>query len=222
MTVESTAVVKIYPQGDSAVALLYDEGVRLWQYAEARVVKTDEDAKVATNDLAVLSKLKKAIEEKRGEYVGPINKHLKSINDAFKQFTDPLIQADTITRQKVLGYHKEQERIRQEQERINQLRLEAAQAEMKLKGELTESVDLVEVKPEAPKHYQAEMGALGMAKVAKFELMDFSLVPDEYKMLDSVKVGKVVRAGLRHIPGLRIWEEESIRVTTKKEEATDV
>ena len=215
MTVETTAIVKIYPQGDNAVVLLYNEGVRLRQYAEARVVKTDGDVKGATNDLSLISKLKKAIEEKRKEYVGPINEHLKSVNDAFKQFTEPLVQADAITRQKVLDYRKEQERIRREQERINQLRLEVAQAEMKLKGELTEPVGLVEVKPEQPEHYRAEMGTLGKFMVPKFELVDFSLVPDEYKILDTVKVGKVVRAGLRSIPGIRIWEEESIRVTTK-------
>lgn len=213
--VTETAIVKIHPQGDGAVTLLYDEAKRLLQYAIARVVNNDEDAKIATNDLAVLAKLKKAIEEKRKEYVGPINEHLKSVNDTFKQFTEPLNEADTVTRQKVLAYRKEQERIRQEQERINQLRLEAAQAEMKLKGELTESVDLVEVKPEQPEHYRTDMGMLGKFKVPKFEVVDFSLVPDEYKTLDTVKVGKVIRAGVRSIPGLRIWEEESLRVTTK-------
>jgi len=210
-----TALIQIRPDTDEKVVSLYQEAVKLQQYAEVRVIQSDSDIKVATDDLSIIAKLKKAIEEKRKEYISPINEHLKSVNDAFKQFTEPLIQADTITRQKVLSYRKEQERIRQEQERINQLRLEAAQAEMKLKGELTETVELVDVKPEAPRHYRAEMGVLGTAKVAKFELVDFSLVPNEYKMLDSVKVGRVVRAGLRNIPGLRIWEEKSLRVTIK-------
>lgn len=212
---ETTAVIRIYPQGDSAVTLLYNEGVRLRQYAEARLIKTNEDVKVATNDLSLIAKLKKAIEEKRKEYVGPINEHLKAVNKTFTELTEPLNQADTITRQKVLEYRKEQERIRQEQERINRLRLEAAEAEMKLKGEITESVNIVEVKPAQPDHYRAEAGTLGKFMVPKFELVDFSLVPDEYKILDTVKVGKLVRAGLRSILGIRIWEEESIRVTTK-------
>lgn len=214
--VESTAVVRIYPEGDSTVMLLYNEGVQLRQYAEARVVKTDEDVKMATNDLAVLAKLKKSIEEKRKEYVGPINEHLKSVNDAFKQFTEPLNQADTITRQKVLDYRREQERIRQEQEQINKLRLEAAQREAALhNGEITESVNLVEVKPEQPEHYRAETGTLGTMKVRKWEVENLDQVPREYLMIDSVKIGKVVRAGIPSIAGIRIWEEESIRVTTK-------
>ena len=215
MVVESTAVVKIYPQGDSAVTLLYNEALLLRQYAEARVVKTDDDVKVATNDLAVLSKLKKAIEEKRKEYVGPINEHLKSVNDAFKVFTEPLVQADAITWQKIKAYRAEQERIRAEQERINQLRLEAAAAEMKLKGELTESVDLVEVVLPPAKHYQAETGTLGMIDHWKVEVIDFQLLPDEYKIADQIKLNKVVRAGLHKIAGCRIWNDPDKRVTTK-------
>ena len=212
---ESTAVVKIYPQGDSAVTLLYNEGVRLRQYAEAMLIKTDEDVKTATNDLSILAKLRKAIEEKRKEYVGPINEHLSSVNDAFKQLTEPLNQADTITRQKVLDYRKEQERIRQEQERINQLRLEAAKMEMKLKGELTKPVDLVEVKPEQPEHYRAEMGTLSERDHWIFEVVDFDLLPNEYKLADSAKIGKVVRAGLRNIPGVKIWNEPILAVNPR-------
>lgn len=215
-TVESTAVVRIYPQGDRVVTLLYNEGVRLRQYAEARLIKTDEDIKAATNDLALISKLKKAIEEKRQEYVGPINAHLKSVNKAFTDFTTPLTEADTITRQKVKDHRAEQERIRLEQEKINQLRLEAAQKEMDLKGEITESVNLVEVSPEVPRRVATEMGTISSFKVKKWEVVSFELVPDQYKMLNEVLIGKMVRAGIPGgIPGIRIWEEDSLRVTTK-------
>ena len=212
--VETTAIVRIKPDIDEAVIALYEEASSLCRYAEVRVITCDVDIHSATDDLSLIAKLKKAIEEKRKEYVGPINDHLKTINDAFKNFTEPLNQADSITRQKILDYRKEQERIRQEQERINELRLEAARAEMQLKGELAESVGIVEVKPEQPKHYRTETGTLGTMKVWRFEIIDFSLLPDQYKLPDMVKIRKVITAGAT-IAGVRAWLEESLKVTTK-------
>jgi len=142
-----TALIQIRPDTDEKVVSLYQEAVKLQQYAEARVIQSDGDIKVATDDLSIIAKFKKAIEEKRKEYVGPINEHLKAVNKVFQDFTAPLTEADSITRQKILVYRKEQERIRQEQERINALRLEAARAEMELKGELAESVELWKSSP---------------------------------------------------------------------------
>jgi len=124
----TTAVVKVKPEADEAVIALHEQSLKLEQYAVALVLTSDGDVKSATNDLSIISGLKKAIEDKRKEYTQPINDHLKAVNEAFKSFTEPLDRADRITRDKVLEYRQEQERIRQEQERINAMRLEAAQA----------------------------------------------------------------------------------------------
>ena len=207
------ALIQINPHTDERVAALFGEVSTLCQRADAWVILSDSDVKDATEDLVVIKGLKTALEEKRKEYTQPINEHLKSVNDAFKEFTEPLSQADKVTRGKVLTYEAEGERQRQEQMDINRLREEAAQREMQLKGELTESVNLVTVQPEAPAHYRTAFGTLGKAKVKKWEVTDLSLVPLEYLIIDSAKVGKVVRAGLSSIPGIRIWEEEQLRVT---------
>lgn len=211
----TTALIQIRPDIDEKVVALYQEAVKLQEYAKARVIASNDDIKAATNDLSIISRLKRAIEEKRKEYTQPINEHLNAVNEAFKVFAEPLVNADRITRDKILNYRREQERIRQEQERINQLRMEAARAEMELKGELTESVKVVEVAPEAPTHYRTEGGTLGKFMVRKWELVDFNLVPGEYKMLNEVLIGKLVRSGIKIIPGIRIYEEESLRITPK-------
>ena len=215
-TEPATALITIKPEENKAVIDLHKQALRLEHYAKALVITSDDDVKTSTNDLSIIAGLKKAIEEKRKEYTQPINDHLKAINEAFKAFTEPLNQADQITRHKIIDYRAEQERIRQEQEEINRLRIEAANKEMALKGELTESVELVEVQAEPAKHYRAEAGTLGTATIWKFEVIDFSLLPDEYKLPDATKIGKVVRAGLRSIPGVRIYSEELLKVTTNK------
>jgi len=212
--IQETALIHIRPDVDQKVEALYQEGIKIREWAEARVIQSDEEVKSATDDLSIIAKLKKAIEAKRVEYTGPLNDHLRTLNDFFRRFTDPLLSADKLTREKVLAYKTERERVRQEQERINRLREEAAQAEMQLKGESTEPIALVEVEEAAPVRYRTDTGTLGTTKTWKFEVVDFALLPNEYKVADLVKIRKVVTAGVA-IPGVRSWKEESLRVTTR-------
>lgn len=44
--------------------------------------------------------------------------------------------------------------------------------------------------------------------------MDFALVPDQYKMLDSGKITKLVKGG-GTIPGIKVIVIESLRITTR-------
>lgn len=211
----TTAMVRVNPQIDTEVMAFYNEATKLQEYAQARVITTAEDLKPATDDLSIIARVKRALEEKRREYVKPLQDHVKIVNDAFKSLMQPIETADQITRTKILAFQATQELKRREQEEINRLRLEAAQKEMELKGEITESVQLVEVSPEAPKKVQTEMGTTTTFKVRKWEIIDFSLVPDDLKVIDAGKVTKLVKAGIGSITGIRIWEEDSLRVNTK-------
>jgi len=215
---EETAVIQVRPQGDLAVTRLYEEALKLELYANTLVIASDGDIKASTHDLSIMAGLKKAIEEKRKEYVQPINDHLKAVNDIFKDFTQPLVNADKITRGKILEYRSEQERQRREQEEINRLRMEAAQKEMELRGEVSEPVSLVEVAPLTPNHFRTEMGTLGTMKIRKYRVVNFAELPDQYKIENSALLNKVVKAGIPEILGVQIYEEEVLRVTPAKGE----
>ena len=86
---------------------------------------------------------------------------------------------------------------------------------MELKGELTESVNLVEVSSEAPKRISTGMGTVGQRMIRKWEVIDAAQVPEEYKILDSAKITKVVKAGIPSIPGIRIYEEPILTVNAR-------
>ncbi len=217
MEVETNiAIIKVEPGRDKAVVALLAEVNKLIACAESKVITDDLSVRSATEDLSRIAKLKKAIEDKRREYVNPINEHLKVVNEAFKTVTNPLEQADKIIRAKILAYRQEQERKAREVEEINRLRLEAAQKEMALKGELTESVNLVETPLAPPAHVRTEAGDLGTTKIKKWRLFDFSKVPDQYKQLNEVLIGKMVRAGIPGgIPGIEIYEEAILKISAK-------
>jgi len=213
----TTAIINISPQTDAAVISLQAEVTSLLKYAESRLIAGDADVKSATEDLSLLAKLKKAVADKRKDWLTPIKEKLDAVDSIFKSLSLPLEQADRITRTKILAYRQEQERKAREAEEINRLRMEAARKEMELKGELTESVNLVEAVPEPPKTVRTDVGNLGTAQIWKFEVVDFALLPNEYKMADEVKIGKVVRAtkGSIAIPGVRMWSESTLKISAK-------
>jgi len=211
-----TAIVKVAPGKDSAVQALLQEVLGIQKYAQDRLVLSVEDMKAVTNDLAIIGSLKKRIMEKQREYLEPIKQHVTDVANSFKLLLDPLAVADNMLREKAKEYDAKQQAIRAEQERINRLRIEAAQAEQKLKGEITESVNLVEVQAEPPKHYRSDVGTLGKVDHWKVEVLDFSALPDEYKIPDYTKLNKVVRAGLHKILGCRIWNDPDMRVRQNK------
>jgi len=212
---QTTATLMVMPGQDSAVIALGDEIVKLAIYAQALTIDDNEDMNRATNDLALMSGLKKSLEEKRKEYLSPLQHHVKEVNGVFKLLTEPLEAANTMVKQKMLVYKKKLDDERAEQQRINDMRMEASEREMRLKGEMSEPVGLVDVSPPAPTRVQTDVGTVGTAKIKKWEIEDFSKVPDEYKMPDAAKIGKVVRAGIPSIAGVRIYEEESMRVTLR-------
>jgi hypothetical protein len=216
-TTPTTALVAVAPGKDPTIQHYADEVLRIQRYAEGLAVTDLESDKRATEDLTGVSILSKEIEAKQKEWLAPLKEHEKAIKDAFALLLEPLKATEKTLKGKILAHRQEQERIRAEQERINQLRIEAAKAEMELKGELAESINLVEVIPKIPTTVRTDWGSSSTTKIWKFEVIDFVLLPDRFKMENATLIGKVVRAGERSIPGVRIYSEETLRVTPKGE-----
>ena len=107
-----SALVITNPREDLAIMALYDEANKLLEYANNRVIATLDDTKAATNDLSLIAKLKKAMEAKRKDYLLPFQEHVKEVNDIYKALMAPVETADMVTRNKVMAFNREQERIK--------------------------------------------------------------------------------------------------------------
>ncbi len=208
--------IKVKPGDDPAVVALAHEATKMRDYALYREIGTDIDLKPAIEELSIIAKLKKALTEKKAEYVLPIRGHLDDVNTAFLKIIMPLEEADRVTRDKVLAYRQAVAKRAAEAEEINRQAVEVArrQAEFSGTGEIT--VDLTPVLVPVPvARVQTDLGTAGVMKIRKWEVVDLSIVPLDYLMIDAGKVGKVVKAGIPSITGIRIWVEDSLRVTTK-------
>jgi len=212
--IQATALINCEPLMDAEAVALFNEAILLKQYADARVIESLSDLKSATADLNIIRKLKRTLEALRKEWLKPLQDATKGINADFATLMAPVNDADKITAGKMLDFDNEQKRIRAEQEEVNRLRIEAAEKEAALNdGVITESVDLIKVS-EVLDFVRTDAGNAGMRDNWKWEVTDFSLVPDEYKKVDEGTLTRVVKAskGKVPIPGVRVYNEPIIAV----------
>lgn len=60
---------------------------------------------------------------------------------------------------------------------------------------------------------RSSSGSASLKQEWDFEVVDVTLVPAEYKKVDEALIGKVVRAGMRNIPGVRIFAKKNLAVS---------
>jgi hypothetical protein len=203
--------VNVAPQLDTSVQAFHENIEALLKYADERTITSQDDVRVATEDLTIIASLKKEIEAKRKGYTSPLDQHLKDINSVFKTVQQPLLLADSIIRKKVIGYQTEMAQRAAEAERIANAERRLAEEKATLTGEPVEKTEAPVVRP-VETTTNGELGTSGQRMIAKYEIEDFSKVPDKYKLPNDALIGKLVRAGETEIPGIRIWKEPTLVV----------
>lgn len=207
----------ISPNQDITVISLSDQANKYLIYAEGREIFTNNDVKEATQELSFISNTKKAIKAKRQEYVGPLNAQVKEINAFFETLTDPIGEADKITRRKVLDYNDEIERQIQEALRIEEEKLRLAREETALKGEHTVDLTPVEAPAPTPDRVRTEAGMTSKTGTWKYTVSDFGLLPDEYKVPDTAMLNSIAKKHHdgKQIPGVIFYFEPGLQVRSK-------
>lgn len=217
--------LSVLPAEDKEAQQLQAQGAQYLAAAQTLEVVDQATLTEATNLLGFLAETKKQVENRRKWFVKPLNDHVKAINDWFHGIAAPLEQADSILRGKVLRYRQEEERKRREEEaRLRRLaeeearkRREEAEAAAKAAGEAPPEPELfapppVVVVPQMARTTKADFGAVQARKTWEFEIVDESQVPREFLMVNEKAIRAAVKAGVRNIPGVRIFETETLAV----------
>ncbi|MDP2719571.1 MAG: hypothetical protein Q8P44_07065 [Dehalococcoidia bacterium] len=216
---QPTAIIMVEPKRDEKVLAFYKEGVRLKQFAEARVIKTVEDMKSATEDLVLLKGIKKSLVDKWAEYIGPFKEHLELLNNSFKAYIAPLVEADTITREKMKTFDIYIEQERQKAEQLNRDALDVAKRQATANyGEFTVETTPVGVPMALPKTIRTDVGSAGKRDYWDWEVTDIKLIPLEYFTINEKMISAVVRAskGKMIIPGIRMFNNPGLVIRTRK------
>jgi hypothetical protein len=156
--------------------------------ANALEVKDEPTSKSATDLGVTISKFLKLAEEKRKFLIQPAQETVKRVNNEFKQFTEPLTQVLDLIREKQRTYLVIQQKKKETEEK--------EKAEM-LEDITGEEVSAGKVKTQI--HSQAGMSYL--KKRWAFRILDKSKIPDNYKLIDEVKIRQAIRDNTVTISG---------------------
>ena len=179
--------------------------------AQGLKVETDEANQIAV-ELGTSAKiLTKQIEETRNRAISEPYSFVKSVNGFAKIFTDKLLTIESLMKQKISTYRVFQEQRRREAQLAADKATEELQKKLNKQAEKTGTAPVQVEMPIIPKQEAVTRSETGSAYGSKhwtFKIIDASLVPREYLIISETTVRNAIKAGLRSIPGIEIFEED--------------
>ena len=171
--------------------------------AETIEVDNATDVDEGSKFLRKIKDAKIIIEDKRKSFTGPLNESLRNINKSFKDMVKPLDEAEEVVKRKILKWRRTEAERSAEEERI----LMEARAVLK-----EAEIELPDIDHVSPMPIENKIGNVQAVKRWTFEVIDADKIPRAYLILNTVSINSMIRQGLRDIPGLRIYQEESLSI----------
>lgn len=185
--------------------------------ADALEIKTDADAETATDMIAQGSKFIKTLEAKRKDVTNDADGYVRGVQSIVR---GTRVQAEGIVKEvkrKLGAYQYKKELDRREDEKKAREAAAAAQKDLDAQAKEmgVESVKIPEMQvPKKRDPVRTESGTASTLMVWDFEITDPAKVPDNYKDINPGKVKSAIAAGIREIPGVKIFERPDVRVRT--------
>lgn len=188
-----------------------------------RMTITNDDEYAKGGDMIkIITTQKNKLEDARKVLVGPLNEHVKFINNEFKKQTSQLDDAVKSARQKMSAYAVEQEKKRMAEERERKAREEQAALELAAKAEQMGMKDTAEEvlnkaveAPTADTRQKTVRGNYGsttfVKKVKKWKVVEANKVPREYLQLNEQKITQAMRDDVP-VPGIEYYEDTQVGV----------
>ncbi len=168
----------------------------LKQEAQKIVIRNTKDVINAIEFLSKLKKKIKALEQERLKYTAPLNQSLKNLNSTFKTITEPLKNFEKEIKVSILMYRQDEEKRKNEREK--KLQKENKNKNIHLKT--------------APTVIESKSGKIRIPLRLKFKIINLKKIPLKYLKLNEIKVREDINNGMKKIPGIKIYKEESISI----------
>ncbi|MBU1067456.1 hypothetical protein KKE60_06690 [Patescibacteria group bacterium] len=190
---------------------VYDQRFMAMEF-DARVctIESEKDHELAVEMAIQAKKLVKKINNIRDKFISEPKEYVRSVNNMAKSYTDRLAAIEKCLRDKLSNfqYQRELERRKAEEE----ARKAAAEIQTRLNEEAkaanVEPVQIIVPLAPQPKIVtRTAEGSSSSREVWTFAVDDESKIPPKYFVLDTKRIGKDVRSGIRDIPGVRIYQE---------------
>lgn len=166
--------------------------------ANALSIWDEESAANGTDIAKLISESIKIAEDERKAIVKPFNDGVKAINGRFKTITEPLEQALGIVKGKILGFQREQEKLRRQQAEEARKAAEASAAPI--------------VTPVIAEKTRGALATSYTIKTSKYRVKDISKVRLDLLMVNDAAVKALMKQGVREEAGIEFYEEESVGI----------
>lgn len=189
---------------EKSLKLPKEQASKAIQAATELTVETDEQYQSATELLTKIKKVQKLIQAEADKVIKPAKEIVKIETAKWKPILDEASEAESIVKRKMIAYVDAKEEEQRAKEREIQRKLEAGRIKPETALKKAEQIDA------APKKVESvNGGASVVTKIKKVHIVNPDLVPDEYWVLDEVKIRKVALAGVE-IPGVEVRLETNI------------
>jgi len=219
-----TTLVEVEPVKQIDTTKIVDETSNALTKAQRFIIDSNDAYEAAGDFLRGLKTIQKEIDE---TFDGPIKAAFashKSIVAAKKKHAEPLTEAESVLKSKMIVWSREQEKIRlAEQARADELarkhaeELRAAEvAALKAAGEKEQAIALQEkpvvAAPIVVPKATPKVDGIAVKKTWDFRVVDESKLPRKYLSVNAQAIRAEVKAmrGETSIPGVEVFEVESI------------
>lgn len=213
---EVTEVKKDLRVFNSATAKVRESLANL---AEIKTVKSKENADAVLLTLKDAAQVPKLIEKKRKEMVKPFNETVREINNYAKglvqNLPDEILRVKGLVQdfQEELNAKEAEKEKKLEEERLAALKKKEDSGEQSLEDMMNDSLVSHDIEKEEDVPVKVEKTHVkGMKKVWTHEVVDSNLIPQDYMVIDEKAIRAAIKAGVREIPGLKIYQENKLAV----------
>ena len=189
-------------------------------------IKFPQDAPKAALNLREIKQMAKDWEDLRKQITRPLDDRKKQVMEVFKPVEKLLLDAELKLKAIILAHENERARLRLEE--LKKREAAAKEAEEKAKAILEaekekaienwdfSEAEQIEVQKQTlvvpvviPPEHRAHVG-ISKRLIWKYRIVDFSILPDEFKLENSIKLNEVIKRYKESttIPGVEVYSEE--------------
>lgn len=215
---EVIEMVNLDPEKFKAKFDIYKvETKKLQAKAEKHIVDSDESAGVAVGMVTQSKGFVKKLDALHKKITDPFQKFKSGIDGFRKSHKDDFLKIEKILTPKIAEFNRKK-RAEAEKKAEDQRKAQAEiqkKLDAEAKKEKREPVKAAPVVVQEPEKIKTDSGTATGKLEWTHELEDITKVPAEYLLLDEKKIKHLVKAGIREIPGIKIFQQEKINYRSK-------
>lgn len=190
----------IFPSKE--VALIKKQASRAVSFAQELQIKTKDDLEKAVGLLAKIKTVGRILKATKEKFTKPANEIMKSARDLFLPFEQQCIQAESIVKEKMIGFNETEE-----------LKAKKKKLEIQKKvvnGEISPEEAAEEMEKIIPdKTIKIDDSRIQYKVIKEVIIDDLNKIPREYLVPDMVRIRKEVLEG-KQIAGVKIVEKKIV------------